>query len=61
MVAQKATKSQIIAAYKRGMTLREVGRHLGISMQRVHQVISDCAPELMRPRFDRFTLSRKKA
>ena len=42
---------EIIAIYRSGLTLRESARKLGISMQRVHQVVRQCAPELMRPRF----------
>lgn len=44
-------QKEIIAVYRSGFTLRESARKLGISTQRVHQVIRLYAPELMRPRF----------
>lgn len=44
-------QKEIIEVYRSGLTLRESARKLGISMQRVHQVIKRYAPELMRPRF----------
>lgn len=44
-------QKKIVDVYRKGLTLRECSRKLGISMQRVHQVVKECAPELMRPRF----------
>lgn len=58
MNEREAARAKIIAAYKSGLTLRQVGEKIGVSMQRVHQVISTYAPELMRPRFDRRSRTR---
>ena len=51
----KAERNQaIIAAYKRGDTLRMIGVAFGISMQRVHEIIRREAPEIIRSPSYRF-------
>lgn len=44
-------QQEIVNAYRGGLTLRGAARKLGVSMQRVHYVVTQFAPELMRPRF----------
>jgi transposase-like protein len=42
-------RDKIIKLYKGGLALRETAAEVGVSMQRVHFVIKEYAPHLMRP------------
>lgn len=39
---------RIVAAYRSGLTLREVAEYFGLTFQRIHQIIRKHAPKLMR-------------
>jgi hypothetical protein len=43
-------RSQVVAYYIAGHSLRECAEHFGVSFQRVHQVIQADAPQAMRVR-----------
>ncbi len=43
-------RAKIIEAYRAGHTLRECGQLFGVSMQRVQYVVSNYAPEIVRPK-----------
>ena len=47
-------EKEIVEIYRTGLTLRQAGLKLGISMQRVHQTVKKHAPELMRPKYNRY-------
>lgn len=48
--ANPKRRAKIVEAYRGGYTLRQCGELFGISMQRVQQVISTDAPEILRPK-----------
>jgi transposase len=51
-------KQQVIDYYLKNHTLRQCAKRFGVSMQRIHQIIRDLRPEIMRRPYDKFSRQR---
>ena len=50
MAKEKVSRNrEVVQLYRNGYTLREVADKLGMTYQRVHQLIKREAPKIMRP------------
>lgn len=52
-------RRNIIAAYKSGLTLRQVAAKFGLTMQRIHQIVAEDAPYLMRRPHARYSAAQR--
>ncbi len=48
MIGNPKRRAVIVNQYRKGKSLREVGKSFGVSMQRIHKIIKTEAPQLMR-------------
>jgi uncharacterized protein (DUF433 family) len=52
---KRGRRSEIVAYYVAGHSLRECAKQFGVSFQRVHQIVQAESPDAMHAPYDRWT------